>query len=118
VLAALGAEVARRGPGWWSLPPLYVRCVALTGDGGPRYLLSVIPPRPELREALAQLTPAQLEIAEYAASGATVAEIGAALARSPETVRTHLKAIYRSLWVANRVELAHALRRPAISYGK
>ncbi|MCB9741350.1 MAG: helix-turn-helix transcriptional regulator [Alphaproteobacteria bacterium] len=118
VLDALRRELGRRAPGWWSLPPLYVRCVALSGRGAPHYLLSVVPPRPELAEALAKLSPAQLQVAEFAASGATVREIAATLERSPETVRTHLKAVYDALWVGNRVELAHTLRRPAISYGK
>jgi DNA-binding CsgD family transcriptional regulator len=55
------------------------------------------------------LTPRQLEVCEYAASGATVDEIAAHLHISPGTVRTHLKTVYRNLGVANRVELARAL---------
>jgi len=117
VLAALVAAVQERGAGWWSLPPLYIRCVELSGHHQARFLLSVVPPRPELVEALQVLTPAQLEVAEYAASGATIKEIAAALDRSPNTVRSHLKAVYEALWVGNRIELSKVLRRPAISYG-
>jgi DNA-binding NarL/FixJ family response regulator len=80
-------------------------------------LLSVIPPRPELAEALVRLTSTQVMVAEYAAAGATVKEIADVLDRSPETVRSHLKNVYRLMWVANRVELAQLLRRTAISHG-
>ncbi len=117
VLKLLVDAVRERGAGWWSLPPLYIRCVELSGHRQARFLLSVVPPRPELAEALEALTPAQLEVAEYAASGATIKEIASALQRSPNTIRSHLKVVYEALWVGNRVELAKVLRRPAISYG-
>ena len=55
------------------------------------------------------LSPRQREIAEYAVAGATAAEIGQTLGLSAETVRAHLKEIYRRLDVATRVELARAL---------
>ncbi|MBK6580131.1 MAG: hypothetical protein IPG17_28980 [Sandaracinaceae bacterium] len=64
-------------------------------------------PRPVV--AAGELTPRQLEVCEYAASGATVDEIAAQLGISAGTVRTHLKTVYRNLDVANRVELARAL---------
>jgi DNA-binding NarL/FixJ family response regulator len=56
-----------------------------------------------------ELTPAQREVARIAVRGATVNEIATHLNRSPETVRSHLRAIYERLGVASRVELAAAL---------
>lgn len=56
-----------------------------------------------------QMTPRQAEVSEYAASGATVHEIATHLGISIETVRSHLKAVYRNFGIANRVELARAL---------
>ena len=55
------------------------------------------------------LSPRQLEIAEYAAAGATGSEIASSLKISVYTVRQHLKEVYRRLHVANRVELNRAL---------
>jgi DNA-binding CsgD family transcriptional regulator len=75
----------------------------------PRYLASVRT-RPAWLESV-RLTRRQLEISEYAAGGATVAEIARQVGISEHTVRTHLKAVYRQLGVANRVELALAVSR-------
>ncbi len=58
----------------------------------------------------AKITPRQREVSEYAAHGATVKEIAHHLGISLHTVRSHLKAVYATLCVANRVELAAALR--------
>ena len=52
------------------------------------------------------LTPRQREVARLAARGDTVADIALTLSLSKITVRTHIKAIYRRLGVANRGELA------------
>lgn len=52
------------------------------------------------------LTPRQLAIAQQAALGKTSNEIADSLHISPETVRTHIKSIYRRLGVHNRIELA------------
>lgn len=100
---------------WFSLSALSVRCVALQGEA-PAILVTVVPPRPELVEALEFLTPKQREVAEYAAAGATVAEIARATGRHPETVRSHIKNIYERLSICTRLELSWLLRRPAISY--
>ncbi len=54
---------------------------------------------------LAQLTPTQAQIVRFAANGSTAPEIARSLNRSIETVRTHLRAAYRSLQVCSRVEL-------------
>ena len=60
-------------------------------------------------EALRSLTRRQIEVAEYAAVGATCREIARTLDISPHTVRQHMKRTYELLGVANRVELARAL---------
>jgi DNA-binding CsgD family transcriptional regulator len=59
---------------------------------------------------LAQLSPTQRNIAMQAAGGATLDEIAMQLARSTETVRTHLRAVYLRLGVRSRVELAEKCR--------
>lgn len=75
----------------------------------PTYLVDVGPRVPLQLGADADLTPTQRQVAEYAAVGATVAEIARSLESAQETVRTHLREVYRRLDVANRVELARAL---------
>lgn len=107
-----------RGPSvWWArLPPVHLRCVPLANSDGDQTLVTVVPPRRELVEALEILTPTQKIVAEYAGAGATVAEIARAIDRKPETVRTHVREIYRRLSICTRMELQWLLRRPAISY--
>ncbi|RAL22414.1 hypothetical protein DL240_11240 [Lujinxingia litoralis] len=80
------------------------------GLGCPRaYLITLDPanyPRivPEL-----VLTPTQIEVARHATSGATVDEIARLLDRSPHTIKTHLKHIYRRLDISTRVELVELM---------
>lgn len=62
----------------------------------------------EVPEAM-HLTPVKRTVADLAAHGATTQEIGDHLGRSAETVRAHLRDIYRQLGVSNRVELRDAL---------
>lgn len=100
---------------WWTRArPVHLRFVPM--DRGAKYLVTVVPTRPELAEALELLTPTQQVVAEYAAAGATVAEIADATDRSPETIRTHVKEIYRRLSICTRLELQWLMRRPAISF--
>lgn len=111
------SEAASRSSAWWvAAPPMFFRFVPMAGVSGPQLLVTVVPTRPELAEALELLTPVQREVAEYAAAGATNAEIADVLGRSPETVRSHVKEIYRRLSICTRLELQWLLRRPAISY--
>lgn len=51
------------------------------------------------------LTDRELEVASLAAQGLTVSESAEALAISENTVKTHLKDIYRKSGVRNRAEL-------------
>lgn len=62
-----------------------------------------------VEKSAVSLSPTQREVASFAASGATVAEIASAIGRKPETVRSHLREAYSRLGVSNRVELARAL---------
>ncbi|AKF03445.1 hypothetical protein DB32_000594 [Sandaracinus amylolyticus] len=55
------------------------------------------------------LSQRQREVAECAAAGATVEEIARHLGISQNTVRHHLKAVYRALEVGSRLELSRAL---------
>ncbi len=87
-----------------------VRVVRLCGDGPSRYLFALSAASPARRSPVSGLTPRQREVAELAGAGATVPDIARILGRSTETVRSHLKAIYRELHVSNRVELAELLR--------
>ncbi|HEX2765691.1 MAG TPA: AAA family ATPase [Candidatus Limnocylindria bacterium] len=60
------------------------------------------------------LTPAQLEVAQLAASGLTNREVGDRLFMSPHTVEAHLSQAYRALAIRSRVELAAALSRAGV----
>lgn len=85
------------------------RLVRLDGDGGERWLCMLRGVQLPEVSPLARLSPTQREVGEYAAAGATVAEIGRAMDRSEETVRTHLREVYRRLGIASRLELAELL---------
>lgn len=58
-------------------------------------------------DALAALTPQELQVVRLAATGATNKEIGAQLFLSPKTVGHHLYRAFPKLGVATRTELAH-----------
>jgi DNA-binding CsgD family transcriptional regulator len=88
-----------------------VKILRLDGAAGVRYLAALRPLPPYLLAPAAGLTPRQREIAEYAAAGATIREIAAATGCAADTVRTHLRAVYRRLAVSSRLELAWRLYR-------
>ncbi|MFB7724827.1 LuxR C-terminal-related transcriptional regulator [Nocardia sp. NPDC056100] len=69
------------------------------GDASPQLATPMI-------EAVAALTPQELQVVRLAATGATNKEIGAKLFISPKTVGHHLYRAFPKLGVANRVELA------------
>ncbi len=75
------------------------------GRDGALALISVVPSAPVPAPPVAALTPGQYRVAVRAAAGCTVAEIAAETGRSTQTVRSHLKAVYRRLGVTSRVAL-------------
>ncbi|MFU8805101.1 MAG: response regulator transcription factor [Bradymonadaceae bacterium] len=86
-----------------------VRITRLDGTGGVRYLITVERANIMCIGPETWLTERQREIAEYAAAGATNAEIGRSLGISPHTVKTHMKSIYERLGVCTRQELAEKM---------
>ena len=87
-----------------------VRVTAVHGDGEALYCVDLSPADAWSPSKAVAMSPARRRVAEYAAMGATVAEIAASLDVHPETVRSHLKDIYRVLDVSSRVELAERVR--------
>lgn len=81
----------------------------MDGPAGVSYLVCV-KRSPSLRlSRVAELSPTQRRVAEYIAAGAQRGEVASALGLGAETVRSHLKAVYERLGVANRLELVRAL---------
>jgi DNA-binding CsgD family transcriptional regulator len=91
------------------------RVVRLEEDGRPRYLVHVVPVRTLKMRAHAGLTPAQREVVELAAAGASATDVARLTGRKEETVRTYLRQAYAHLGVASRVELAQALETQEIT---
>jgi DNA-binding CsgD family transcriptional regulator len=92
----------------------HAQIVRLDGDSQVRYLVSLRPIEPVGLSPLAQLSPAQRDIARHAADGSSVPKIARDLGRSANTVHSQLRQIYRRLEVSSRVELARVLgREPA-----
>jgi DNA-binding CsgD family transcriptional regulator len=62
------------------------------------------------------LTPKELEVLEFAATGYSVEEVARSMFLSPTTVRTHLRSIYSKLGVPNRAgAVAQGIRRKLIT---
>ncbi|MEL6188823.1 MAG: helix-turn-helix transcriptional regulator [Myxococcota bacterium] len=83
-----------------------IRLRAAHGSLGDAWLGTLAAPAPLERAVDALLTPTQRAVAEYAAVGATCAEIAATLGIRVETVRTHVRDIYARLGISTRAELA------------
>lgn len=83
----------------------------LVGSGGVRYLLRLEPVEAVRLRSDFELSATQRRVAEYAAAGAQVSEIGEAVGIAPTTVKTHLRAVYATLGIGSRAELAQALQR-------
>ncbi|WP_396230072.1 response regulator transcription factor [Frankia sp. CpI1-P] len=66
---------------------------------------------------LAELTPAELQIARLVGAGMNNLEAAAALFVSRKTVETHLTRVYRKLGIRSRSELARALLDAGIDDG-
>ncbi|MFC8516536.1 AAA family ATPase [Streptomyces sp. NPDC057257] len=68
---------------------------------------------PAAHQALADLTPQELQIAQLAAEGLTNRDIGARLYLSPRTIGFHLHKIFPKLGITARAQLRDALGRVA-----
>jgi DNA-binding CsgD family transcriptional regulator len=88
-----------------------VRLTRISAGSSIRFLVE-LPVRRGRTRGERLLSKAQIQVARRAAEGATLREIARMLSRSPDTVRSHLREIYRRLDVANRIELARALANP------
>lgn len=99
--AARGLQAA--GELGWLYPTADGEQVRASWDPG---AVALIDARP--RQLVLGLTRAQLGVAERLVVGATIAETARDLGVSPETVRTHVKAIYDKLGIASRGELVRA----------
>lgn len=124
--AELSSSVARSTPAW--VPRLLSSCAATCEsavqlDDGPFRLIArrllghddeesrtlVVVHRRPSHLVNARLTQRQYEVGDLVAAGATVGEAARHLGITPNTVRAHLRTIYRILGVCSRVELARAL---------
>jgi DNA-binding NarL/FixJ family response regulator len=81
-------------------------------EGNATHFLASIEKVPVVRPALRELplSSAQRVVAEHAAHGATTGEIARHLGRSVDTVKAHLREVYKRLDVGSRLELADVLR--------
>jgi predicted ATPase/DNA-binding CsgD family transcriptional regulator len=66
-------------------------------------------PRDRPAVGWASLTPGELEVAQFAASGISNPKIASQLFISRSTVKMHLSSVYLKLGIANRTELARAI---------
>ena len=87
-----------------------VTLTRLVGKDGESIHARVVPTGAQPIPRIVSLTDRQRAVALALVEGATIAEAARALAMSPETVRSHLKAIYAQFGVSTRVELMKALR--------
>lgn len=81
----------------------------LDGPAGPHLLVTLSRPTFYVVPSDLPLTTRQREIADLASRGFTVDEMAALTGCTPNTVKTHLKTVYRVLGVANRIELRELL---------
>lgn len=86
------------------------RLIRVDGEGSVRYVATLVPSKPFHRSFDHALTDVQRRVAASAAAGATIAEIANELGRGAETVRSHLREVYRRLEVSTRLELSRALQ--------
>lgn len=109
-LDALRAALDQRAlPSFVVLDSRVLRFTALEGGDGSRVMVSIARGDEPRLAPRADLTPAQRDVAGYAAVGATNPEIARHLGISPETVKTHIKNIYNRLGIGSRLELSQLL---------
>jgi ATP/maltotriose-dependent transcriptional regulator MalT len=84
--------------------------------GGLARLLEALPAGDVSTEGLAQLTPAEREILQFLAGGASTKDVAAQTSRSPATVDTHIRSLCRKLHCSGRREaVALAIRSGWVS---
>lgn len=83
-----------------------LRLVLAGGTYAPAHLLGTPSPAPEAGAdaGAAPLTPRQREVLGLLAQGHSNREIGSQLDLSPETVKVHVRSLYRTLGVQNRTQ--------------
>lgn len=99
------AESKHVEPARFACGDVTARLQRVAGPSGIRYIVQM-EPLERASNPLQALTERQREVAELLVCGATNAEIARHLKVSDETVRSHVKRIYRRLHIASRVELA------------
>lgn len=97
---ASGASHARVQEGAWVLEMALV-----VGDEGRAVVVDAHPLRPARWTRFLALSARQRFVAMRAARGDTLKDIAAAMGRSRETVKDHLKSVYRGLGVRSRIEV-------------
>jgi DNA-binding CsgD family transcriptional regulator len=85
------------------------RLVRMDAPDRVAYLVSLEPAQPASLRLRTLLTPRQLEVAELAATGATIETVADALEIKATTVKYHLREAYRRLHIETRAELAALL---------
>lgn len=85
------------------------RLVRMDAPDRVAYLVSLEPAQPARLRLRTLLTPRQLEVAELAATGATIETVADALEIKATTVKYHLREAYRRLHIETRAELAALL---------
>lgn len=108
-LLAWWAEQPPTGPRRLGLGLATAELEPLDGPEGPHLLVTLSRPTFHVIPQCQRLTMRQREIADLASHGLTIGEIAAATRRAPDTIKTHLKSVYRTLGVANRLELRDLL---------
>jgi len=63
-----------------------------------------------MKEALQLLTQREREVLHFLSKGMTYKEISGIIAVSPETVKKHLKNIYKKLKVQNKIEALNRVK--------
>jgi len=86
------------------------RLTRLEGSDGPRHLVCLEPNAELRRPALSRLSPTQRRVATLVADGLRRKEIAELLGLGEETVRSHVREIYRRLEVADRFELLRLIQ--------
>ena len=105
----LGAMLERAGGLPVVCDEVELESEALEGPSRRGLGLALRPATPLTLSPGSLLSPMQREVAEHAAVGATLEEIARSLGAGVETVRSHLREVYRRLDVGSRAELARII---------